>query len=442
MERKYKILLISDHPLISSGVGLQAKYLIEGLLETGRYKFICFGGAIKHPDYKPQMVAPEKFGEGNWIIIPVDGHGDKDMLRRVLYYERPDAVVIFTDPRFFYWIWEVEDEIRSVCPLLYWHVWDGDPHPEFNRIFYDSTDFIAALSLKTYGTLQGLEYPKEKFSYIPHALPDQLFKPLPDDEVTKFKAKNYGPHADKKFIVMWNNRNARRKATGDVIDSFARFATKVGMDNVALFMHTAARDPEGQDIVAVAKKFGVDRCIMISEDRVEPGTLNFFYNVADCTINIANAEGFGLSTLESLYAGTPIVAHMIGGLQFQMGDWWEGFDDFSSQKKMTEIARRKWRSRSCRWWGVPIFPAVRNCVGSQQVPYIYEEHADNDDVADALVKLYEMGRPARRRLGLEAREWATRTFDLQKMIASWDDVLAAQIEKFDRDASRIRVAKI
>jgi glycosyltransferase involved in cell wall biosynthesis len=46
------------------------------------------------------------------------------------------------------------------------------------------------------------------------------------------------------------------------------------------------------------------------------------YNCADCVINISNNEGFGLGTLEAIFAGTPIVVNMTGGLQFQIGDWW------------------------------------------------------------------------------------------------------------------------
>ena len=45
----------------------------------------------------------------------------------------------------------------------------------------------------------------------------------------------------------------------------------------------------------------------------------------DFTINISDAEGFGLSTLESLSCGVPIVANMTGGLQEQITDGVEEF---------------------------------------------------------------------------------------------------------------------
>ena len=185
MSDRKKILVLSDHPLVPSGVGIQTKYLIEGLLNTEKYKFVCLGGALKHPDMRPQHVHPEKYGDQNWLIHPVQGHGDKNILRSFLDNERPDAVLLVTDPRFFVWVWEMEDEIRSVCPILYWHVWDNDPSPDYNNNFYNSTDAIGCISLKTFGILQDLKYKNRK--YIPHALPQDLFKPLPEEEVEEFK---------------------------------------------------------------------------------------------------------------------------------------------------------------------------------------------------------------------------------------------------------------
>lgn len=432
MEKK-KLLFISDHPLVPSGIGTQAKYLIEGLLATGKYKITCIGGAIQHPDYKPQKVAPEKYGD-DWTIFPVNGYGDKNLIRQFLAAERPDALFFFTDPRFFIWLWEMEDEIRQVCPMVYWHVWDNDPIPTFNKIFYNSTDKVVALSLKTYGILKDLGI--EGAEYIPHSLPSDLFKPLPEAELEEYKKKYFGPHADKKFILFWNNRNARRKQTGDVVATFAKFAQRVGKKNVSLMMHTNVKDPEGQDIISVAKRYGCDEEMIISENRIPPEDLNRFYNVVDCTINISSNEGFGLGTLESLFAGTPILVHMTGGLQFQAGDWWHDKDgkidvDITDQEKMFEAARRRLHSVHRRWWGVPVFPASRSCTGSQQIPYIYDDRVSHEDVVEGLVKLYEMGRKKRKELGLAAREWATKTFDQNTMISDWDRVLCDIISKFE-----------
>src|SRR3990167_10246616 len=88
-------------------VGTQARYLIEGLLKTGKYSFRCFGGAIKHANYDTIVV------NDDFIIKPIDGFGDQSTLRHAIATEKPDAIFLFTDPRFFEWLLAMEDEIHN-----------------------------------------------------------------------------------------------------------------------------------------------------------------------------------------------------------------------------------------------------------------------------------------------------------------------------------------
>ena len=81
---KRKFLVLSDHPLSPSGVGTQTKYMIEALLKTGRYQFVCLGGAMKHQDYTPVTVDP--YGK-DFLIIPVDGYGNDETIRSALRKE-------------------------------------------------------------------------------------------------------------------------------------------------------------------------------------------------------------------------------------------------------------------------------------------------------------------------------------------------------------------
>jgi hypothetical protein len=99
--KKKKILVISDHALSPSGVGVQTRFLIEGLLKKGDMSFIQLGAAVKHQDYRTIIVNED------FIIKPIDGFGNPDMLRALLLNEKPDALFIFTDPRFFTWLFEI-----------------------------------------------------------------------------------------------------------------------------------------------------------------------------------------------------------------------------------------------------------------------------------------------------------------------------------------------
>ena len=150
MEKK-KILIIADSPLVPSGVGTQTRYMIESMLRTGEFRFVCLAGALTHDDYRPQKVDP--YGE-DWIIYPVDGYGDQNIVRSIIGTERPDLLWFMTDPRFFPWLWEIENEVRTQIPMVYYHVWDNFPSTHFNGIYYRSTDEVVCISKVTHKILQ------------------------------------------------------------------------------------------------------------------------------------------------------------------------------------------------------------------------------------------------------------------------------------------------
>ena len=124
--KKKKILVIADSPLAPSGVGTQTKYMIKSMLRTTEFSFVCLAGALRHSSYQPVKVEP--WGE-DWIIHPVDGYGNPNIVRQMLSHYKPDALWFMTDPRFYVWLWEMEDEIRDKIPMIYYHVWDNYPYP-------------------------------------------------------------------------------------------------------------------------------------------------------------------------------------------------------------------------------------------------------------------------------------------------------------------------
>ena len=293
-----------------SGVGTQTNYMIQSLLKTGKYKFVSIAGAIKHQDYKP--IKTEEWGD-DWIIIPVDGYGSPEQIRSMIRNEKPDALWFMTDPRFFGWLWEIEDEVRPLCPMVYYHVWDNYPYPKFNEPLYSSTDVIATISKVTDNVVRNVA-PEVECIHIPHAVPDDTFKPLEQEIVDALRKDNLKDEKDK-FIVFWNNRNARRKQSGTVIWWFHEWAEKNNLkDKVQLIMHTDPKDPHGQDLDHIISRLGMGRLVLLSKEKVSPEHLGKMYGMSDCTINISDAEGFGLATLESLSCGVPIIVNMTGGL--------------------------------------------------------------------------------------------------------------------------------
>ena len=143
--KKRKILICGDDPRTASGVGTQLKYIAEGLIKKG-FEIIVIGGIRKrHPgDDKPTMWNGIK-------IYPVEGYGNPNLLRNILTVERPDGIMLFTDPRYWVWVWLMEDEIRTEIPILYYNLWDDGPiQPDhYNKNFYKSCDGLIQISKQT-----------------------------------------------------------------------------------------------------------------------------------------------------------------------------------------------------------------------------------------------------------------------------------------------------
>jgi glycosyltransferase involved in cell wall biosynthesis len=402
---KKKILFLSDHPLAPSGVGVQARMLIEGLLKTGKYTFRCLGGAIKHPDYSTTVV------NSDFIIKPVDGFGTREQVRNILMTEKPDALIIFTDPRQFVWLWEVEDEIHQLCPIAYWHVWDNDPYPEFNSVWYESTDLINCLSYKTY-EMVAPRFP-EKTHYVPHSFPKSIYFSAPEEQVALARKQNFSDKSDW-FLALWVNRNATRKMPADLMEGWKLFLDKLerehGHRKACLVMHTDPMDQEGPNLFAVQELLGLQGNVLFSTQKIDFQQMNVLHNVVDVCLNISKAEGFGLSTLISLQCGRPIIALKTGGMTRQVVDHRNG----------TEM-------------GVGITPVTRKLVGSQMVPYIYEDYASQEDVATALLKLYNMSSDQKKALKAKILDYVDSEFVYERMISEWDRTLMGTIEKWEAE---------
>jgi|TARA_R110000824_G_scaffold29616_2_gene98404 glycosyltransferase involved in cell wall biosynthesis len=404
---KKKILVLSDHPLSPSGVGTQTKYFIETMLKTGRYKFVCLGGAMKHEDYKPTAVEP--YGD-DWIIYPVDGYGSEEVIRSILQQEQPDVLWFMTDPRFYGWLWEMENEVRAVCPMIYYHVWDNKPAPMFNGDFYRSTDEVVCISKVTHEIVQQVA-PTVSSRYLPHAVNSDIFKKLKDPEslqkITDVRNQILGEGKinQDKTVFFWNNRNARRKQSGTIIWWFKNFLDEVGHDKAILLMHTDARDPHGQDLPHLIEHLGVNTGqILLSTQKVPAEELAVFYNIADYTINIADAEGFGLATLESLSCGTPIIVNMTGGLQEQVTN---GKD----------------------WFGWGIQPSSRSVIGSLQVPYIYEDRMNEREFIDTLKKSLNASKKAYKKMSIQGMAHVRENYSFEGFQKSWIETIDEVVEK-------------
>jgi glycosyltransferase involved in cell wall biosynthesis len=327
------------------------------------------------------------------------------MIRSILRTEKVDAIWIMTDPRFWGWLWAMENEVRPLCPIIYYHVWDNYPYPMFNRPYYISNDHIATIS-KVSDDIVRTVAPEIDCTYVPHAVNGDVFKPSDLEKIKQDRELSLPPKDREKVIFFWNNRNARRKQSGTLIFWFKDWLDKNNLnDKAQLIMHTDPKDPHGQDLQHILEHLKLtNREVLFSTKKIPSEQLASFYNLVDCTINISDAEGFGLATLESLSCGTPIIANMTGGLQEQVTD---GKD----------------------WFGVGLTPTSKAVIGSQQVPYIYEDRISKEQFMSALNKIYYMTSESRREMGMKGREHVLKNYNFETFNKQWVDLMNSVMEK-------------
>ena len=129
--KKKKILLFSDDMRMSSGVGTMSREMILGTAH--HFDWVQVGGAIKHPEQGQMFDLSEDINKERGIdnanvkVFPVNGYGNPDLLRQMIAMEQPDAIMIYTAPRFWIWLFHLEHEIRQNIPIFYYNIWDDLP---------------------------------------------------------------------------------------------------------------------------------------------------------------------------------------------------------------------------------------------------------------------------------------------------------------------------
>ncbi len=386
-----KILFLADDPRLFSGVGTITNRISKAFIDNG-WECVHLGAAVNPPD---KNLFVDELGRK---IYPHTGYGDFFTLLNLLENERPDVIQAMTDPRYFLWLFGMSDIVRKKCPIMYHTIWDNPPIPRYNYPYYNSCDSLLCISKLTYNIVEQCKKDTNgTFNniYCPHGVDTNVMKPISKDEEfedvvgvidweSKGKPKDKEPkkiniesfssrikqmagksNDQKLFLVFWTNKNMRRKRPSSLMASFSRFAE--GKSDVALLMHTEIATDYGTDLSAVKETLFPDSPVILFSHRIPEEELVRFYNCASCVINIANAEGFGLSSLEGMSCGIPIINNMTGGLQDQMFIK----DDIT---------------RSC---GIPIYPIVKDLVGSIPTPYINDEYVSEEQVVEALEQMYK-----------------------------------------------------
>ena len=434
LQKKKKILLLGDDFRLPSGIGTISKEIIYNTIQ--HFDWVQIGGALQHPEAGQMLdlssaVAQETgVADASVKLIPYNGYGDRNVLFSVLNQEKPDAILHFTDPRYWVWLYQLEHEIKTTynIPIAYYSIWDDLPYPMWNAPFYGSCDMIMGISKQsdnihrevlTQNGFEVVDFDSDNresdvkanqivTGFVPHGLNHKIYTPV-NTATPEYQAmhKKWKTDNGVDFIVMWNNRNIRRKQPGDLILSFKHFVSQLPADQqskVALLMHTQPIDENGTDLIAVWKTLAPECKVLFSQEKLSSQDLNLVYNVADVVANIGSNEGWGLSSTEAILSGTPIINNVTGGLQDQCGfededGNWLRFDGVFATNHMGTFKKHG-------IWAKPVFPSNRSLQGSPTTPYIFDDRVNYEDVGDAMLYWYNMTAESRMACGAEGRAWA------------------------------------
>lgn len=407
MEKKIKLLAISDNIALNTGVGIQCRKILVGLQKSGKFECVELGGSLLR-NTQPFMFEGVK-------VYPTGGesYGNALQVRQLMQIEKPDIVLAFSDPRFFTYLFNMDDEIRQFAKLVFYHTWDNEPFPKFNLPYYSACDEIIMISKFSHELMLkgGVEC-----SHIPHMQNLDEFYPLSEKDIKKeldiLKQLVGNPKLD--FLIFWNNRNLDRKRPGDVITAFQKFHKT--HPNSALLMNTSPIDPEGTDLLALQRDILDENLpIIFNFNQVTASKLNEWYNAADVTVNISYAEGFGLCISESLCAGTPVICTKTGGMTEQatteiyhpaVDNGVVGCPEHTEHKQ----------------FGVVLEPAVRNLYGVPGAPYIYKDMVSEKDLVIALEIMYQDKKSGHlKKLGEEGRRHMLNRYNEENLQEVWVD---------------------
>jgi glycosyltransferase involved in cell wall biosynthesis len=415
-ERK-KILLICDDIRVTSGVATIARELV--INTAHHFNWVNLAGAIQHPekgkrfDLSLDTNKNALIEDSSVILYPTDGYGDPDLIRNLIKIEKPDALMLITDPRYFEWLFAMEAEIRSQIPIVYLNIWDDFPAPLYNRPYYEACDALLAISKQTKLINELVLGEKSKgkiIKYVPHGLNENIFKPLDDStpELSNLRS-NLFQGEEKSFVLFFNSRNIRRKQIPDAMLAWRYFLDSLPKEEAqkcVFYLHTEVVSEHGTDLEEVRKVILGDypKSLFFSQEKLTPEQLNLIYNLADAQILLTSNEGWGLTLTEAILAGTPIIANVTGGMQDQMkfiddkGNWYTP----SPQVPSNNTGRYKKHGR----WAFPVYPTNRSLQGSPKTPYIWDDRCNPEDAAEQIKVLYNMSRKERKQRGQEGRDWA------------------------------------
>ncbi len=270
-ERRLDIVLVSDRPTDPTGFGMQIGHLYRGLSAKGHNVHSLHFSEI-------DTLMNLRF---DWVI----SLGDYYQVAKLA--EMGEEVA----KRWIHWLPVSSDEIED-------DFWERAKAP----------GHLVAMSQFGLRTLTKRGIPG--VSCIPHGIEMDTFKPLIMQDVDRIR-KSYS--LDGQFVVIFVGRNTKRKRVDHLLTMFAKMLEAVGSSAPIKFVLKTEEKYSHISVTEFVSKLDQetganlrDHYMLFDED-MPPHRLNELYNLAHVGISATGGEGFGLTTLECVAAGVPMV---------------------------------------------------------------------------------------------------------------------------------------
>ncbi len=180
--------------------------------------------------------------------------------------------------------------------------------------------------------------PPSRITTIPCGFDPQELWPV--DKRTARERLGLG--ADEKVILQLG-RMVPRKGVDTVIQALARLRDEHGVSARLLVVggETEAPDPQSTPelgrLMQLAEECGVRESVIFA-GRKDRGELKYYYGAADVFVTVPWYEPFGITPVEAMACGTPVIGSRVGGVKYSVLDGRTGF--LVEPKDPRALARR------------------------------------------------------------------------------------------------------
>lgn len=208
--------------------------------------------------------------------------------------------------------------IHDLAPLRWPEHYLRLPHARLGHMWQyalaQRADAIVAVSEATKrDVVERLRIPSERVRVIPEAV-DADLRPPPRDTAQALVRDRFG--VPSRYVLYVGQFDPRKNMDG-LLAAFARAADDDGDLRLVIAGDLGKLTTYLREAL---ERTDAPRERVVTTGRVDDATLAALYAGAECLLHAALLEGFGLTPLESLAAGTPVVGYRAGAVEEVVGD--------------------------------------------------------------------------------------------------------------------------